>query len=832
MTRLFNNMNKISLQFAKRACIIPGQLRGQLNPGVIRQSARFITEEAILKETGAGEDDDVSNTGVILKERRESLLFFDHITPFKSNKYDIAYFMAPLLYDMSASGSKARVLELSQAVDENDKLPLEITSFTPLPRDGSAFAKFKVPDGMDIQDFNKRVIQNLKDKQGKGIFSYLFHPRCFAVKGVPWIEDLRRYPSAKLKITYEGPDLSQENLYLLFRRYGSINDIVPPAPDSKDNPRSARIFYRSLRSAIAARHCITGTTVGATTIHVQYESVIKVNMISDFIGKHSRIAIPLLFAALAGIAVLIFDPIRQFFIYEKITSAYSLQKSYYYQQLVLLLGSTKQKMSQMFFNERKEENVSILSMWTERQDKVKEIKLWIEENVNSFIVVQGPRGSGKRNLIQDHVLQGRENCLYIDCDNIIKARKEREFLSSFADEIGYYPVFSWLSSVSSFVDLIAQGLTGQKSGLSESKEAQVSNILSLASNVVRDIALSKYHSLSADDPRSNLKEEDYLQQNPDDKPVIVIDRYQATRKANNPNSFMYQEIADWAANLIALNIAHVIFITDDVGSLQVLSKALPSPPFKRSTLSDASESSSANYILSQLENEEATRRWVQDEKSQLELFEAIRPFGGRMLDLQMFVRRVKGGETPQEALTGIVTQSIEQLGQIFISQSSATDSAQQRSGPTGFSASQAWLVIKALAEKDFVAYQDLFGNPLFKTETFKALAAMENAELITIIREKGLIKKVIPAKPIYRTAFKTMVNDKNLFISLEADHLTYLVKFETGRIAKWEDELSKFRAIGDTKIFKERLQYLAGKIDGSTKTISESEKKLAQLLKG
>ncbi|GMF50661.1 unnamed protein product [[Candida] boidinii] len=129
--------------------------------------------------------------------------------------------------------------------------------------------------------------------------------------------------------------------------------------------------------------------------------------------------------------------------------------------------------------------------WTERRDLIKNVKLWLEENVNTFIIVSGPRGSGKRSLVEQGVLDKRENVLYIDCENLIKARKETTFLSAFANEIGYYPIFAWLNTSASFIDLVVQGLTGQKSGLSESKETQVKNMLTLSINVIRDIALTK-----------------------------------------------------------------------------------------------------------------------------------------------------------------------------------------------------------------------------------------------------------------------------------------------------------------------------------------------------
>ncbi|KAG7799085.1 hypothetical protein KL929_001162 [Ogataea haglerorum] len=778
------------------------------------QQMRLISEESILRQSDLGEDDDATNTGVILKESKETLLYFDRLTPFKAGRYDFSRLLGSFIMDYSDNGLRKRVLDLAQ--NSNSPQALQIKGFKYIPRDGGAFVKLAVPPDMDVKVFNKQIMDNVSKKFNDSIWHYLTHVRCFPVKGTPWIEDLRRYPSPRIKIWYEGPQLTQENLYLLLRRYGEINDIIPPPPDSKD-PFTI-VIYRSTRAAISARHCVTGIKVGDTVVHIQYAPIVKVNLIGNFINNHSRIAIPLLFAILATLAVLVFDPIRYFAVKEKVTSKYSLEKNPYFQQISKLAYRTRDTMSSVLSlpeQTHRELINGMDGMWKEMEIVAKELKLWIEENVNSFIVVQGPRGSGKRNLVEKHVLKDRPNCLYIDCENIIKGRKDQELIKNFADEFGYFPVFSWLNSVSSFVDLIVQGLTGQKSGISESKEAQIKNMLSLTSAVIRDISLTNYRSASRNDD-AHLKEEDFLQQNPQDKPVVVIDRFQAARKANNANAFVYRELAEWAASMVSMNIAHVIFVTDDVGSLETLSKALPNTPFKRCLLTDASNSAVRNFIEQQLSHDDRLSRYL--EKDRDTLMKCVEPFGGRVLDLQVFVRRMRSGETPEEALHGIVAQSIEQLSQLFT-----------RNGASGYSASQAWCIIKLLAEKEVATYNDVSQLPLLKSDTHNILQAMENAELITIIREKGMVKEVKPSKPLYHLAFETMVKESRIYHSLETDYLTNLIKFQRSKISQFEEELQKYSGIDDHKLFRERLTYLANKIEASTKSIVECEKKLSDL---
>ncbi|OUM51589.1 hypothetical protein BVG19_g697 [[Candida] boidinii] len=787
----------------------------------------LVSEEKIIEDSNDGENNDVENTGVILKEKKETILYFDHLMPLSKGKYDFRSTILGYIYDFTPKGLTNLVLDLCKAPKretEDDTLPLQITKFTPIRRDGGAFVRFRVPEETDIAEFNSKIIARVNGKKKTGIFSLLFDPRCYVVKGTPWIEDLRRYPSPNIKILFEGPDLTQENLYTLFRRYGTIADIIPVKPDSKDSPKTATVRFRTTRAGVSARHCVTGLKVGNTVVHIQYEPILKDNIITSFIKDHSRIAIPLIIALLATVAVLIFDPIRSFFMEEKITQKFAFQKNVYVKQFLDYFASTRLKMQRLLTSDDEKADPTFSNPhvgWTERRDLIKNVKLWLEENVNTFIIVSGPRGSGKRSLVEQGVLDKRENVLYIDCENLIKARKETTFLSAFANEIGYYPIFAWLNTSASFIDLVVQGLTGQKSGLSESKETQVKNMLTLSINVIRDIALTKYNKKAGEacsEGRAFPKEEDYLQSNPDDKPVIVIDRYQASRKGSNPNSFVYKELADWAANLITLNIAHVIFITDDIGSVSYLSGALPTTAFKQAVVSDASESSSEEYVINNLAG------FPNIVKAQrLELIESTKSFGGRISDLQTFIRRMKNGEAPHEALQGMIIQSCEQLGQLF----NSVDTDEQNSG---FTSPHAWSLIKLLAKSRTVSMDEIMTLPLLKSNPLTILRSMENAGIIAIVRDSGLIKEIKPAKPLLESAFKHMVNDRLIYHNLESLYLNKLMSTENAKIAKFEEEVTKFGGLGDNRLFKERLQYLASKLEVSTKIIRACEDDLKKLL--
>lgn len=61
--------------------------------------------------------------------------------------------------------------------------------------------------------------------------------------------------------------------------------------------------------------------------------------------------------------------------------------------------------------------------------------------------MQGPRGSGKRELVMDSVLGGRKNVLLIDCKRINEAHGDSATIAAVASQVGYRPVFSWCTTL-------------------------------------------------------------------------------------------------------------------------------------------------------------------------------------------------------------------------------------------------------------------------------------------------------------------------------------------------------------------------------------------------
>ena len=184
----------------------------------------------------------------------------------------------------------------------------------------------------------------------------------------------------------------------MFRQFGRIRDIIPANPASKELPRYAIITFLYVRSATAAKNCLHQVVEQGTKIHISYESVHKAPwFIWDWIINHPRITIPAAAALFAVIMGTIFDPIRTWSVKNKITKKWHVENSRVVQWL-------RRSWNEIVpFGRRKTANEQVWRI----DENVKKIKDWIGENQESFIVVVGPKGTAKREMIMEGVLEGR-----------------------------------------------------------------------------------------------------------------------------------------------------------------------------------------------------------------------------------------------------------------------------------------------------------------------------------------------------------------------------------------------------------------------------------------
>jgi hypothetical protein len=224
--------------------------------------------------------------------------------------------MARVKQPSDSSGDPVNVIQ-------NSKAAISVTEVLPRFKEGGAFVKFTYQSGTSANDVESTIKKFLKDSPIKPWWNPLQRMRANMVHGRPWVEDLYRLPSSRLKVEFlpptpggEAAELSQEQLYSFFRPYGKLADIISQPSDSKILPKYAYLEFAAVKRAIMAKNCLHGLTIpesqgggkSGTVLRLSYEAKQKTNWIKDWLFSHPRIVIPALAAIVAAITVAIFDP--------------------------------------------------------------------------------------------------------------------------------------------------------------------------------------------------------------------------------------------------------------------------------------------------------------------------------------------------------------------------------------------------------------------------------------------------------------------------------------------------------------------------------------------
>jgi hypothetical protein len=190
------------------------------------------------------------------------------------------------------------------------------------------------------------------------------------------------------------------------------------------------------------------------------------------------------------------------------------------------------------------------AIWDDRKGNIEQIQTWLMETADTFIIVQGPRGSGKKELVVDQALADKRLKLVIDCKPIQEARGDSPTINAAAGAVGYKPVFSWLNSISGMIDMAAQGATGVKTGFSETQETQLGKIWNTTTTALKQIALEHRHK---DDKDAHLADDDWLEAHPERRPVVVIDNF---LHKSQEGGIVYDKLAEWYVGFFSAHIYH------------------------------------------------------------------------------------------------------------------------------------------------------------------------------------------------------------------------------------------------------------------------------------
>ncbi|KAE8384418.1 RNA12 protein-domain-containing protein [Aspergillus alliaceus] len=711
------------------------------------------------------------------------------------------------------------------------ELDVDIREVIPRFREGGAFVKYTRKEGVKDTDIETAIKHNLKEHPIRPWFNPFQQVKLARVLGRPWVEDLYRIPSPRLRVEFlpgstdnSATDLTTETLYSLFRSYGKLKDIEKQSSESKITPRYAYVEFARSKYAVTAKNCMHGFNVPEqegggkpyTRLKINYERKIKLSMIKDWILSHPRIVIPTLAALIAAITVAIFDPIRTFFIKMKIKATLQIEEN----SVLRWIRKQVSRANIMGLGYQASDPRGLTAIWEDRQEDISQLQSWLMEDVETFIVIHGPRGSGKRELVLDQALKNYKYKVVIDCKQIQDARGDTAKIARAASQVGYRPVFSWMNSISSFIDLAAQGMIGTKAGFSETLDAQLSNIWQNTATALKKVTLDNRKKSDKD---AHLTDEEYLEAHPELRPVVVIDNFLHN---NTEDNVVHEKITEWAAGLTNGNIAHVIFLTTDVSFAKPLSKVLSNSVLRTISLGDCSPEVGRRFVLNHLADDARTGDKSPKNDEDLEDLDiCIEILGGRVTDLEFMAHRIEAGETPRGAVNRIIEQSTSEILKMFIL---STDVGAQ------WSHEQVWHLIRMLANaKDgSLPYDQVLLSDLFKENGEAALQALEQAELISIGSVNGCPETVKPGKPVYRAVFRKMTQNRTLSSRLDLEILSHLISKENKSIGKYEEELRLLGSLPkQPRELTARVQWLLQKVYNSQNKISKYEAESAMLQK-
>ncbi|TIA97672.1 hypothetical protein E3P77_02952 [Wallemia ichthyophaga] len=720
-------------------------------------------------------------------------------------------------------------------------------------REGGAFVTVSEDNSLSTKSIRNQLIDN-----GNLRKTTLLNTNVFPVIGSPFNEDMDRYPSAQLRVDYNGPQISQEELYNIFRRYGRIMEI-------ESSSGGFDLTYQSTSASTAARSCVHGfVTDSGTKLKLTYQPRVSKHFYKDWIMSHPRIVVPLLVFLIGAVSYVIFDPVREYAIKSKVMRTFSLDAV---KKKWLVFGDNSVKSSS---------DGVVASDIQERREAFESVNIWLNESPSTFITLTGARGSGKSSLLKN--LMRDRQVLSIDCAQVCRAENDAQLVTELADQTGYWPIFGFLSSVSNLLDLASVGLIGTKAGFATPLEDQLKQILSITTKAVEKARDSKFSASKSqhDDLKLGLKQaaEEEVRKNSnsfshdgridciagngimselgvgietddiDDQVLsLTLNRLEGLNKNNYDEEkekiksipvvivknfdfkgadrdVLFDVLSTWASNLVLAKVAHVVFVSDNVSSNKRLAKALPNKPLNSISLSDADMHNSVKFVMNRLRNLTLSS----DDKKLIELI------GGRVEDLEDLVRKVRSGLSIQEAINQIVVTSASELRQNILAKNEH-----------GWKPEEAWSIIKELSKEEKVSYASTLINWPF-TGNEGSLQALEQHDLITIVHKNGRPADIVSGKPIYRTAFKQLVNDLPYKALLDVTSNKLKREYKEGQIRKWETELLDLKNIGldDGKFFTSfrspsatqlRAEYLLKQIYAAQSTVNKIEKESDKLKK-
>ncbi|KAJ7366501.1 RNA12 protein-domain-containing protein [Mycena albidolilacea] len=708
------------------------------------------------------------------------------------------------------------------------------------------------------------------------------------VKGKPWMEDLRRYPSNFLRVSFDGPDIGEEQLYELMRLYGHIHDIREPFPAPAGSLRWASVVFDRTAAAAVARNAIHGLEVWApgaavpTTLRISYGQQLDGHKIREWIFKHPRIAFPIVIFVVTGIAYTIFDSIRSIMVQAKIEKWFDVREYRLYQWIRAKSAELR------IFPPRPETASSAEEVWKERKQAEAALQTYLTEWPSTIAFVHGPQGSGKSHLLDNALKDSRRKTLVIDCRPLQNATSDTQLMTVLASQTGFRPFFSSLGFIHHLIDLASVGVIGQKANVSSTLPEQVREMLAVVRRSLKHVKSShqryairlmrqrarqeeseKIHAVRSEriqrgtwhdgrldcvagngvmaelglgDERmgddddivlASVKQEEGCEAVDtrrkqkskaeiaavDGLPIVVLRNFDA-RGSNRGE--VYDVLAEWAADLVENQLAHVIVISDNRENTKRLTKALPSKPLNTIPLHDADAASALAFVKRKLEDADIDLEYTREQVASVERL------GGRATDLENLIHKVRNGATVEDAVEDIIYREVNEVRK----KAFGDDAEDAKNLPWG--REQAWALFKLLSKNSEIPYHEVLLEFPFKGDE-APLRSMEHAELISIGTHNGRPSTIRPGKPVFRAVFERLVNDSIFQATQDIAFNEKVIAAAESTVKACEQELLSLKDIGGgwggNAASSTRSRYLLSKMHASAMKIEALEGRNSELKK-
>ncbi|KAI0060858.1 hypothetical protein BV25DRAFT_1839423 [Artomyces pyxidatus] len=810
-------------------------------------------------------------------QTHQGWLFIDSVFPVRLGTWDLRYYYGRFRQEFVLES----LTELISAVHSHDFKPL---SFEPHEKDGGVYVRFEYTPSDNanvLLEIEYDIRTYVQSKGGIPSSAGLRRGDVWLVKGSPWREDMNRFASPLLRVTFEGADPSEETLYNAFRPYGRILDLTPPAPVPGAPFRASTLTFEAFRSAVVARNVTHGLTLGSTRLRTAFQPPVQAHVIRDWITGHPRISIPVLVFLLGTLTYTVFDPVRAFMVEAHVLNWLNFRESRMYQWL------RRNTIDRLYLKTSDADNdADAEGAWQERQEALSSLQNYLGDLPNTAAFIHGPQGSGKGRMLARLLSDKKRATLVIDCAELTRASSDMRLIDGLARQTGYWPVFTFLNSMNNLIDLASVGLIGQKAGLSSSVPDQVKQILEVVGTALRRASGTRKkqaekmrgreaHTTEDEarrrerielgvwsDPRMGpiagngimaelgTGEEAWKQEDEDVRrvaiaeptemnevggkerdsedslavaslPIVLIKNFAVGEKEEVMTVF-----AQWIAALVEGQVAHVIVVSDNRENSKVLAKALPSKPLQFIALYDADAGSALQFVKSRLRDANVDVAFTSEQTAYIERL------GGRASDLASLIHKVRSGLTVEEAVEDIIHRGVSEL------RKNAFGDDAEDAKSLAWTREQAWAVLKALSKYNEVPYHDMLVNYPFKGDE-AALRNMEKSELVTIGTHYGRPSVIRPGKPVYRYVFERLVSDPIFSATQELASNLKLIDAAEATVRVCEQELSTLRTIGDEGAHwwsgpdatQVRAKYLMAKLRGAQATLEKLERQNGELKK-